>query len=308
MTTGIDDPYDWAQKKIIQLIKKYESMNIHDDKIYTINHGIWSLKKLIALNCYSQKFIEILKSNDFNECIFVDPFCGSGLIEIQTSHPFPGSALVSLFTENKSFDRYYFSDIDQVRIKSLETKLSNLRDTYNINISNSNFKDRINEIFSGHHPKSQQWKDRGYLVFLDPYGFDITWDSMNRILRSGPVDLIITMMTSSIKWNASIDQSKNKLKKLFGDDEWQSRKNDLLEYYCEKIHQYGYNKKYSTKTIEVKMDTGAYHIIFASQSSGGMNVFDYVKERIDKIDLSMLTHAYEVIGGKATSITDYIDQ
>lgn len=308
MNREIADPYDWAQKKIIQLIKKFESMNIQDDKIYTDNHGIWSLKKLIALNGYSQKFIEILKSNGFKECVFVDPFCGSGLIKLQVLHPFPSSALVSLFTENKSFDRFYFSDNDQIRINSLETKLSNLRETYNINISKSNFKDRINEIFSGRPPKSQQWKDRGYLVFLDPYGFDLTWDSIDRILRSGPVDLIITMMTSYITWNASIEQSKNKLKVFFGDDEWQFRKHDLLEYYCEKIHQYGYNKKYSTKTIEVKMTNGSYHIIFASQSSGGMNVFDYLKERIDKIDLSMLTHAYEVIGGKATNITDYFNK
>lgn len=305
MTLRKQDPYEWAQNRIIQLVKKYEQLSIHDDGVYTDNHGVWSLKKLIALHCYAQSFIEILKSNNFEECIFVDPFCGSGLIELQPSHPFPGSALVSLLAEKTTFDKYYFSDNNKNRIKSLENKISSLKFESCIDVQDADFKYRIKQIFPGTAPDRKRWKDKGYLVFLDPYGFDVTWSNMDRILNSGPVDLIITMMTSYITWNAHMKQSKRKLDAFFGDNRWENRKNDLLEYYCEKIQNYGNDHRYDTKTIEVKMDTGSYHIIYASQSIGGNNVFDYIKERIDKINLSMLTHAYEVMGGKATSITDY---
>jgi hypothetical protein len=46
--------------------------------------------------------------------------------------------------------------------------------------------------------KPDNWKDCNYLVFLDPFGLNIKWNSMERILKSGAVDLIFTFMTWEI--------------------------------------------------------------------------------------------------------------
>lgn len=305
MTVKNQDPYEWAQNRIIQLVKKFQSLDIENDNVYTENHGIWSLKKIIALDCYAQKFMEILKNKKFKECIFVDPFCGSGLIEIHKNQPFPGSALISLLPGNKSFDKFYFSDKEKDQVESLEKKLTNLRSNHNIELKVSDFEKRIFEIFDGYPPDRKYWKDRGYLVFLDPFGFNLTWSSMDRILRSGPVDLIITMMTKMIRWNAEMEKNKVQLDAFFGDEKWKDNKSDILGYYCNKICQYGNDERYKTRTIEVRTEKGLYHIIFASQSLGGNNVFKYIKDRIDQVDLKMLTQAYEVTHGKATSITDF---
>jgi hypothetical protein len=49
------------------------------------------------------------------------------------------------------------------------------------------FYDLAKEVFTGEKPPC--WKDKGYLVFLDPYGFQVHWGSMQRVLRSGAVDI-----------------------------------------------------------------------------------------------------------------------
>ena len=60
--------------------------------IYHIpNLGIWSIKKLIALDYYIEPFVKILKKNNFKKWIFVDPFAGSGLFKIYDRYNFSGS-------------------------------------------------------------------------------------------------------------------------------------------------------------------------------------------------------------------------
>ncbi len=57
---------------------------------------------------------------------YFDPFCGSGLINIDTfgkSIKFPGSPIVAL-SHTMKFDNYYFSDNNKESLKNLEKRTS----------------------------------------------------------------------------------------------------------------------------------------------------------------------------------------
>jgi hypothetical protein len=41
------------------------------------------------------------------------------------------------------------------------------------------------------------WKQTCYLVVLDPFGLNVDWKNMERILSSGAVDIIYVSTTSS---------------------------------------------------------------------------------------------------------------
>ena len=83
-------------------------------------------------------------------------------------------------------------------------------------VSVSDIREVVRRIFPGKPPKSRT--DVGYLVFLDPFGLTVTWDDMERILRSGAVDLLFSFMSGAVIRNKS--KAKEKVNKYFGDDGW----------------------------------------------------------------------------------------
>lgn len=171
------DIYNWVKDRIISLhsqVKNYPLEN--DDKQFTGSLGVWSVKKLISLNYYIEPFINIIKGNNFKKCIYVDPFCGSGLFQID-NNVFPGSPLVSLFNQQK-FDKYYLSDIDENYVNSLRKRISPRFNTLDIDIKCCDCNARLLEIFD--EITSSKWKNSAYLVFLDPYGFHLNGVPLNK--------------------------------------------------------------------------------------------------------------------------------
>jgi three-Cys-motif partner protein len=282
--------------------------------ITTKNHGIWSIKKLIALDYYIDSYVKILKKNDFKSWYYVDPFSGSGLIKIDNNFIFPGSPLIPLFkTEKYPFHKYILSDYNSKYVQSLKkivaekiNKSNASKQNFNIDIQNQDCNSLIQKIFTGTKPNN--WMNQSYLVFLDPFGWNIKWASMERILNSGPVDIIFTFMTWGIKWNMTMEKSKTTLNDFFGDKEWQSIENntEIVGYYCDKIKRFGYKNKYKTYTIDVTTTSGnTYNLILASQSPGAGNVFTDLQKRVNEVTTDCLEDAFNVTVGKTTDLTKF---
>jgi three-Cys-motif partner protein len=223
---------------------------------------------------------------------------------------FPGSPLIPLFRyDNFSFSGYYLSDIESDYIDALKTRVNRIskNQEMNINISVTNFSSRASEIFSGRQPES--WKDTGYLVFLDPFGLDVEWSNMERILRSGPVDIIFTFQTWAIVWNRSNKQSEQKLTSYFGDNGWKKLKtqDEFVHHYCGKIEKLGYNHKYKTFTIDVIQEGGRrYDLILATQSSGGTNVLNDLKRAVTSVTTETIDSAFSVMVGAKTDLDSFM--
>src|SRR5581483_4289239 len=291
------DDYLWTKKRIGLL---YDNVKEWTDDVLdsTDKHDVWSMKKLMALDYYMGPFCQIMRSHGFKELFYVDPFSGTGLIPILEKHRFPGSSLIPLFRHQEfPFDTYHLSDINEGYLNALSKRVARAKNgrTINVSITKRSFKDTVDALFTGTRPPD--WKSRGYLVFLDPYGFEaVDWNSMKKILSSGAVDIIFTFMTWAIVWNRNNSNSLSSLNQFFGDTEWQRLQSaeDLLSHYCGKIQQFGYSRRYKTHTIDVVKDGGhSYHLILATQSPGGANVLKDLKEKVMAVTTQRLRDAFE---------------
>lgn len=294
------DPYTWSKNRIKFLYTQVSQWN--DTDVTTRNHGLWSVRKLIALDCYIKPLAQIMRKY-FKRFFYIDPFSGSGLIEVNGKR-FPGSALIPLLRfDNYPFDKYYLSDNDPDFILALKKRVQRVNKGLNCEISVSDYSEIITKLFSGKRPKS--WFDTGYLVFLDPYGLKVKWADMERILRSGPIDLLFSFMSGAVMRNKS--KAKGSISNYFGDDGWKglSTHEEYLRYYCAKLNNLGY------RTFEIDVAFPGrmrYYLIFASQNEKAGDIFNDIKRKVSSIDNDMLQNAFGVSAGGNMDLDYYQNQ
>jgi three-Cys-motif partner protein len=250
-----------------------------------------------------------MRANNFDEVHYIDPFSGSGMIELLGKYRFPGSPLLPLIRSNTiQFDRCYFSDINGGYVDALRNRLTRISSALpNVTVVRSNFSKTIDILFTGEKP--ERWKKAGYLVFLDPYGFGVDWAHMEKVLKSGPVDVIFTFMTWAIVWNKNNKMADRSLEKYFGDKGWKGLggQDDFVDYYCKKIEQFGYSNKYRTFTIDVIQEGGMrYDLILATQSSGGANVLRALRNRVKAVSTQLLESAFSVAVGEQKDLDSFL--
>lgn len=206
--------------------------------------GSWTIEKLEAFEKYVIAYLTIMlnqrkKYNGWPQnIIYFDGFAGSGDrisenennnkqdaiqfadLDIQPTETklYQGSAERVLKLEKK-FDEYYFVDIDKDALELLKRKVS----TYCHNNCYFITKD-VNEAlreFSNYLDKQKV-----ALIFLDPFGMQLNWDSIE-LLKGKRVDLWI-LLPSGVIINRFLDregklQFSHKLQSFFGMNESEIR-------------------------------------------------------------------------------------
>lgn len=151
-------------------------------------------KKLQAVQRYLAAFTTALKKQNF-ELIYFDACAGSGSSApksakgqsflLDADEITEGSAIRALGIV-PAFDRYIFNDLKQANVKSLEK------------IVNSDFghlKDRVTLIQKDANDAltnlcdSVNWKSSRAVVFLDPFGLQIKFATLQKLAKTQAVDL-----------------------------------------------------------------------------------------------------------------------
>jgi three-Cys-motif partner protein len=302
-----ETPYDWSKKRIENMYGYVKDWT--DDGPGTLKHDVWSIKKLLALDYYIGPFTRILANKGFKKWTYVDPFSGSGLIKLLEKYNFPGSPLIPLFRSKEApFYEYYLTDNNDKYVKLLSGRVEKIRvgREINVQVKKCDFSETVEEIFVGQQPN--HWKDNGYLVFLDPYGLQVDWEHMARILRSGPVDVIFTFMTWAIVWNRNNKVAESKLTSYFGDERWKQleTQEQFVQHYCKKIQEFGYMNRYQTFTLDVIQKGGKrYDLILATQSKGGANVLQALQQRVKAVTTDLLRSAFSVAVGREVDLMSF---
>jgi|GEM_PF-2819351 len=269
------------------ILKKFRNeVSSFNDKteLSTTKHGVWSLKKNLVLYDYIPPFLKILRNYNYRNIHYYDPFSGSGFFKIGNKI-MPGTALVPLLVTKEliknrkglQFDTVNYSDIVKRQVESLRQRANLLRGTLQttINAETNEFKLIALNKFKGFPPLPANRYNDAYLVMLDPYGFDVEWKYLERIAKSGAVDIILTFPSTLANWTKTMENSQDKLTKMYGGEEYQEfdTAEDFVENYCEKIENIPTTWKLKTKSIEVHAGKQAYHIICISRSNGALRVF-----------------------------------
>ena len=200
--------------------------------------GAWSEQKLSCVEAYTARYLQVMQKQSWATLHYVDAFAGRGkqllpalpdpidneCIEA-TANFLEGSAIRALNVSSDSsrgFDKFIF--IEANRTASVELEL-------NVRADFPKIKDRVEILRSDankalcEYIDTTNWNTTRSLVFLDPFGLEVRWDTISRLASTQACDVwylfplvgVIRMMTNTGK----IDQAwKDKLSILFGTEGW----------------------------------------------------------------------------------------
>lgn len=162
--------------------------------------GDWTAAKLEIIASYLSAYTTALKGQPFKKA-YVDAFAGTGYVD-QTDERsgaplFPdlaaeeaqkfleGSAVRALRTEPR-FDRYIFIERDAKRCAELESLKAEFPDLGNdISVRKGDANKEIRKLCDAN------WRSHRAVLFLDPYGMQVEWPTIEAIARTKAIDLWI---------------------------------------------------------------------------------------------------------------------
>jgi three-Cys-motif partner protein len=162
--------------------------------------GDWTTTKLDILSGYLSAYATALKKSPF-KIAYIDAFAGTGyrtlrrsgagetgplfpdLIEGAPRELLDGSARLALRIEPR-FDQYLFIEKDCERCHQLE-KLKEEFPGRPISIHQGDANNVIREICDS------TWTHHRAVLFLDPYGMQVEWSTIQRVAETGAIDLWI---------------------------------------------------------------------------------------------------------------------
>jgi len=165
--------------------------------------GPWTKQKLTILEKYLKAYISIFEGNERAKKlrrVYVDGFAGTGNIfkkqenadqlsfsdvcefeEFETDF-IPGSAKIALELD-PGFHRYYFVDSNRKHVQNLD-QLGQSYPDKKVDIVHSDCNTWLQKWC-----KNNNWYGERAVVFLDPYGMQVEWNTLEAIAKTQSIDL-----------------------------------------------------------------------------------------------------------------------
>ena len=164
--------------------------------------GEWTTVKLKVLSNYLQSYTNALKKAPFHK-LYIDAFAGTGyrdirregddvasqsilfpdMVELEPQSFLAGSARLALQIE-PGFDQYIFIERNPewcIHLESLKSEFPGLTNKVSILQGDANAK--IQELCAS------DWRHNRAVLFLDPYGMQVEWKTIEAIAHTKAIDL-----------------------------------------------------------------------------------------------------------------------
>ena len=183
--------------------------------------GAWTIIKLEALGKYLGAFNRAQSKQTFTR-IYIDAFAGTGRCDIKVEgerYSIEGSALRALST-SPPFNKFVFIERDTVKIAALNA-LKNKHPDKSIEIIQGDANASLRFLCAAY-----PWKDSRAVLFLDPYGMDVEWATLEVIAKAEAIDVwylfpYAGLYRQAAKNSDALDGSKvAALNRILGTDEW----------------------------------------------------------------------------------------
>lgn len=205
--------------------------------------GQWTEKKLERLSKYLKAFTKALKNKSFKK-LYIDAFAGTGyrsskcspepevgfheLIDAEdhaeTDKLAEGSARLALRTE-PAFDHFFFIEAHRERFRSLE---ESLREDFPQLRNRMSFEKGDANVVIPRLCKEIDWCRSRAVLFLDPYGMQVDWSTVECIAATRAVDLWYLFPVAAVnrclkrdgeiptKWTEALDRT-------LGAEDWRKK-------------------------------------------------------------------------------------
>jgi three-Cys-motif partner protein len=199
--------------------------------------GDWTQEKLERVRKYLEAYATIMNRQKFRFA-YIDAFAGTGYNtprvkketgddffsefgEAETKALIDGSARIALAVEPK-FEKYIFIEKDAhraVELQKLKTEFSELATNIKIEIADANtYLQKLCKT---------NWHKHRAVLFLDPFGMQVTWETLQAIANTKAIDLWLLFplgigVNRLLRRDANIPQTwKERLNQFFGTAEWE---------------------------------------------------------------------------------------
>ena len=199
--------------------------------------GDWTSVKLEVLGRYLQGYTTALSNTTYSKG-YIDAFAGTGYRNASDKQPsgpnllspwseehspqalLDGSAKIALRTEPR-FDGYVFIERDAQRCKALEM----LKEEFpslkrNILVRQGEANEEVRKLCG------MNWTNRRAVLFLDPYGMQVEWETVEAVARTRAIDLWL-LFPLGIAVNRLLTRSgkipeawRHRLDVLLGSKDW----------------------------------------------------------------------------------------
>lgn len=183
----------------------------------------WTEEKLKIVFKFVDTYTTALKEQKW-KLFYIDAFAGTGSREWDdeegVTQSSPGSVLNALET-SIPFHRYYFIEMDQLKVSELESKIST-KGAKNCKVWPGDANVIVPQIIRTMNPALH----RG-VVFLDPFAMSVSWATLEAIANTGFLDLWFLIPFGAIarvlpREGVIHEGWRSKLIKTFGEDPTQS--------------------------------------------------------------------------------------
>ena len=287
--------------------------------------GPWAKEKLDALSRYLDFYTTVLKKQGhwLQGTIFVDAFAGPGLSRVRTKDKIAsgpglfgtdsesdtaeieflkGSPRVALDITNP-FTRYIFVERDPERIAELTKLRVEYAQTRNIAVQESD----ANTALDMWLKSGIDWQHHRAVVFLDPFGMQVPWSTIELLARTKAVEVIINfplgmaiqrLLTKSgdipSGWQMSLDT-------FFGSPGWRqlvyeergglfgphvskipNSGRKLLEWYRSRLRSI-FGHVSTARLIKNTRGNPLYYLIWAGPHKKGLDGAEYLLSRGERI-------------------------
>ena len=182
--------------------------------------GEWTKEKLEMLRQYLDAYTTALKNQSF-KLVYIDAFAGSGRVEIgqDSFHGYiDGSPRIAIRIKERRFDRLIFNEKNSRQYDNLRNDLGqDTRCTFE--------KMDANEFIEKLRMDWIEWRG---VLFMDPFGTEVDWSTIERIAELNALDTWILHPKSALermlpKHNEpEVPGWDKKLDKIFGNGEWRN--------------------------------------------------------------------------------------
>ena len=203
--------------------------------------GDWTELKLNILKRYLKSYALVLKKTSF-KVGYIDAFAGSGnrIGQADKNYKFDqdlfdfdppsesknfleGSTQIALRTD-PAFDKYIFIEKDKKRCAELENLKSVFPDlAENIHIKNGDANEEIRNLTG----PNMSWKSHRAVMFLDPFGTQVEWETIKSIAKTKAIDLWVLFplgvaVNRFLRKDGNIPKHfRDILDKIFGTKDWE---------------------------------------------------------------------------------------
>ena len=187
--------------------------------------GSWTQEKLELLRQYLQAYTSILNTQKWCKgCHYVDAFAGGVQhVDKESGELIDGSPLLALQNQ-PPFASFIFIDRDEerinTRIKPLQKQFPDADIKPFVGDCNIILAEQVIPRFQG--GKSSPY--RGF-IFLDPYGIDLAWETVQAIAKTQMHDVLINFSVMGVyrqlaKNKLPTEANLKKINRLMGTEDW----------------------------------------------------------------------------------------